>query len=91
MGMHDYEAPILSAATRARLTRSLISQLRRAVVRKMLSSFAISIWLNLVDWTDLATIQTTWGSASYVVTSGAQQISPFLRMLHEARMVSKHW
>lgn len=36
----------------------------------VLLSLAIGLWLNSVAWTDLATIQTAWGTASYVVTAG---------------------
>lgn len=36
----------------------------------VLLSLAVGIWLNANDWTDLATIQTAWGTASYIVTAG---------------------
>ncbi|KAK1242608.1 hypothetical protein MKX08_005420 [Trichoderma sp. CBMAI-0020] len=38
----------------------------------VLLSLAIGLWLNSVAWTDLATIQSAWGTASYVVTAGGQ-------------------
>ncbi|KAH8592034.1 hypothetical protein B0O99DRAFT_577743 [Bisporella sp. PMI_857] len=40
------------------------------VLLPVLLSLAIGLWLNSSDWTDLATIQTAWGTASYVVTAG---------------------
>ncbi|KAI0122439.1 hypothetical protein F4814DRAFT_408734 [Daldinia grandis] len=40
------------------------------VLLPILLSIAIGIWLNSKDWTDLATIQTAWGTASYIVTAG---------------------
>ncbi|UKZ71790.1 uncharacterized protein TrAtP1_012734 [Trichoderma atroviride] len=36
----------------------------------VLLSLAIGLWLNSVAWTDLATIQSAWGTASYIVTAG---------------------
>jgi hypothetical protein len=36
----------------------------------VLLSLAVGVWLNSRDWADLATIQTAWGTASYVVTAG---------------------
>ncbi|KAI0149118.1 hypothetical protein BJ166DRAFT_57196 [Pestalotiopsis sp. NC0098] len=36
----------------------------------ILVSLAIGIWINSNDWTDLATIQTAWGTASYILTAG---------------------
>ena len=36
----------------------------------VLLSLAVGIWLNSANWTDLATIQTAWGTASYIVTAG---------------------
>lgn len=40
------------------------------VLLPVLLSLAIGIWLNASAWTDLATIQTAWGTASYIVTAG---------------------
>ncbi|KAI0542180.1 hypothetical protein GGR58DRAFT_497533 [Xylaria digitata] len=34
-------------------------------------SFVIGLWFNSRDWTDLATIQTAWAIASYVVTTAS--------------------
>ncbi|EKJ70215.1 hypothetical protein FPSE_09589 [Fusarium pseudograminearum CS3096] len=48
------------------ITRILI-----VVLIPVLLSLAIGIWLNAKAWTDLATIQTAWGTASYIVTAGA--------------------
>lgn len=39
----------------------------------VLLSLAVGFWLNAKDWTDLATIQTAWGTASYIVTAGGCQ------------------
>ncbi|KAI0432842.1 hypothetical protein F5Y09DRAFT_300547 [Xylaria sp. FL1042] len=41
------------------------------VLLPVLLSLAIGIYLNSQNWTDLATIQTAWGTASYVVTTGS--------------------
>ncbi|KAF3060053.1 hypothetical protein GL218_04744 [Daldinia childiae] len=43
------------------------------VLLPVLLSIAIGIWLNSMDWADLATIQTAWGTASYVVTAGGRK------------------
>ncbi|KAI2776494.1 hypothetical protein F4815DRAFT_346019 [Daldinia loculata] len=40
------------------------------ILLPVLLSLAIGIWLNSRDWSDLATIQTAWGTASYIVTAG---------------------
>ncbi|KAE9371032.1 hypothetical protein N431DRAFT_483649 [Stipitochalara longipes BDJ] len=40
------------------------------VLLPVLLSLAIGLWLNASNWADLATIQTAWGTASYVVTAG---------------------
>ncbi|KAI1660466.1 hypothetical protein F4813DRAFT_350041 [Daldinia decipiens] len=45
------------------------------VLLPVLLSIAIDIWLNSKDWTDLATIQTAWGTASYIVTAGGRKLS----------------
>ncbi|KAF2965948.1 hypothetical protein GQX73_g7612 [Xylaria multiplex] len=34
-------------------------------------SFVIGLWFNSRDWSDLSTIQTAWGIASYVVTTAS--------------------
>lgn len=36
-------------------------------------SLAIGLWLNSRDWSNLATIQTAWGIASYIATAGARK------------------
>ncbi|KAG8671019.1 hypothetical protein FPOAC2_04327 [Fusarium poae] len=48
-----------------------ITRITIVVLVPVLLSLAIGIWLNAKDWTDLATIQTAWGTASYIVTAGA--------------------
>lgn len=45
------------------------------VLLPVLLSLAIGLWLNSSAWTDLATIQTAWGTASYVVTAGGCRLS----------------
>ncbi|KAI0861077.1 hypothetical protein F4860DRAFT_476769 [Xylaria cubensis] len=40
------------------------------VLIPVLLSLAIGLHLNAQNWTDLATIQTAWGTASYVVSTG---------------------
>ncbi|KPM37516.1 hypothetical protein AK830_g9035 [Neonectria ditissima] len=42
-----------------------------ALLMPMVLSLAIGLWFNSRDWTDLATIQTAWGVASYVVTAAS--------------------
>lgn len=42
------------------------------VLFPVLLSLAVGLWLNAQDWTDLATIQTAWGTASYIVTAGGR-------------------
>jgi hypothetical protein len=41
-----------------------------AVLSPVALSLAVGFWLNSGDWSDLATIQTAWGVASYIVTAG---------------------
>lgn len=41
-----------------------------AVLVPVILSLAIGCWFNSRDWTDLATIQTAWGVASYIATAG---------------------
>ncbi|XEV04380.1 hypothetical protein FSHL1_009667 [Fusarium sambucinum] len=48
-----------------------LTRITVVVLVPVLLSLAIGIWLNAKDWTDLATIQTAWGTASYIVTAGA--------------------
>lgn len=51
------------------------------VLFPVLLSLAVGLWLNAEDWTDLATIQTAWGTASYIVTAGGRKFSthqPFM-------------
>lgn len=43
------------------------------ILLPVLLSLAIGIWLNSRDWSDLATIQTAWGTASYIVTAGGSK------------------
>ncbi|KAI1118125.1 hypothetical protein F5Y14DRAFT_447536 [Nemania sp. NC0429] len=40
------------------------------VLLPVLLSLAVGLYLNSRDWSDLTTIQTAWGTASYVVTTG---------------------
>ncbi|KAI1196561.1 hypothetical protein F5X97DRAFT_207029 [Nemania serpens] len=40
------------------------------VILPVLLSLAVGLYLNSRDWSDLTTIQTAWGTASYVVTTG---------------------
>ncbi|GAP88927.1 hypothetical protein SAMD00023353_1700040 [Rosellinia necatrix] len=47
-----------------------IIRISTVVLLPVLLSLAIGIYLNAADWRDLATIQTAWGTASYVVTAG---------------------
>lgn len=47
----------------------------------VLLSLAIGLWLNSAAWTDLATLQTAWGTASYVVTAGGCKFSLFIQGL----------
>lgn len=48
-----------------------VTRISIVVLVPVLLTLAIGIWLNSRDWSDLATIQTAWGTASYIVTSGA--------------------
>jgi hypothetical protein len=48
------------------------------VLFPVLLSLAIGLWLNSAAWTDLATIQTAWGTASYVVTAGGCKFLLFI-------------
>ncbi|SCV36860.1 uncharacterized protein FFB14_06290 [Fusarium fujikuroi] len=48
-----------------------VTRISIVVLVPVLLSLAIGIWLNAKAWTDLATIQTAWGTASYIVTAGA--------------------
>nr|RBQ94716.1 hypothetical protein FVER53263_20694 [Fusarium verticillioides] len=48
-----------------------VTRISIVVLIPVLLSLAIGIWLNSRAWTDLATIQTAWGTASYIVTAGA--------------------
>lgn len=45
------------------------------VLLPVLLSLGVGLWLNAAAWTDLATIQTAWGTASYVVTAGGCKFS----------------
>jgi len=47
-----------------------VARISVVVLIPVLLSLAIGIWLNSANWSDLATIQTAWGTASYVVTAG---------------------
>ncbi|KAG8158596.1 hypothetical protein KVR01_011718 [Diaporthe batatas] len=40
------------------------------VLLPVLLSLVVGLWMNSQNWTDLATIQTAWGTASYIVTAG---------------------
>lgn len=46
------------------------------VLLPVLLSLAIGIYLNSSNWSDLATIQTAWGTASFVVTAGGCRFPP---------------
>lgn len=50
----------------------------------VLLSLAIGFWLNAKNWTDLATIQTAWGTASYIVTAGGCKFFQWSDHLHLA-------
>ncbi|KAI1173951.1 hypothetical protein F4777DRAFT_556048 [Nemania sp. FL0916] len=47
-----------------------IMRISVVVLLPVLLSLAIGIYINAKNWSDLATIQTAWGTASYVVTAG---------------------
>jgi hypothetical protein len=47
-----------------------IPRISFVVILPVLLSLAVGMVLNAKDWTDLGTIQTAWGTASYVVTAG---------------------
>lgn len=40
------------------------------VLLPVVLSLVIGLWFQSRDWTDLATIQTAWALASYIVTAG---------------------
>jgi hypothetical protein len=42
-----------------------------ALLTLMVLSLAVGLWFDSRDWTDLATIQTAWGIASFVVTTAS--------------------
>ncbi|OIW30132.1 hypothetical protein CONLIGDRAFT_714547 [Coniochaeta ligniaria NRRL 30616] len=46
------------------------SRISIAVLSPVALSLIIGFWFNSRDWTDLATIQTAWGVASYIATAG---------------------
>jgi hypothetical protein len=48
-----------------------ISRISFAILSPMLLSLVIGLWLNSKNWTDIGTIQTAWGVASYIATAGA--------------------
>jgi len=52
-----------------------VTRISVVVILPVLLSLGIGIWLNSSDWTDLATIQTAWGTASYIVTAGGRKCS----------------
>lgn len=52
------------------------TRIATVVLFPILLSLAVGIWINAEDWTDLATLQTAWGTASYVVTAGGRKFSP---------------
>ncbi|KAI0545834.1 hypothetical protein F4679DRAFT_559937 [Xylaria curta] len=60
-----------------------IARISTVVLLPVLLSLAIGIYLNAQNWTDLATIQTAWGTASYVVSTGGRKL-PFQRGLEPA-------
>lgn len=46
------------------------SRISIAVLSPVALSLIVGFWFNSRDWTDLATIQTAWGVASYIATAG---------------------
>jgi hypothetical protein len=52
-----------------------VARISIVVLLPVLLSLAIGLWLNASAWTDLATIQTAWGTASYIVTTGGCKFS----------------
>lgn len=57
------------------------------VLLPVLLSLAIGLWLNSADWTDLATMQTAWGTASYIVTAGGSKFT-LLSRLEDAHILT---
>lgn len=51
------------------------SRISVAVLVPVILSLVIGCWFNSRDWTDLATIQTAWGIASYIATAGGCEYS----------------
>ncbi|KAK4098996.1 hypothetical protein N658DRAFT_525828 [Parathielavia hyrcaniae] len=51
-----------------------LNRISAVVLLPVLLSLAIGVLLNSKDWTDLATIQTVWGTASYIVTTGGWRL-----------------
>ncbi|KAI5923637.1 hypothetical protein F4810DRAFT_710378 [Camillea tinctor] len=47
-----------------------VNRISIVILFPVLLSLAVGLWLNSRAWTDLATIQTAWGAASYIVTTG---------------------
>ena len=47
-----------------------VTRISAIILIPALLSLAIVIWLNSAQWSDLATIHTAWGTASYGVTAG---------------------
>ena len=52
-----------------------ISRITTVILFPVLLSLVIGIWMNSRDWTDLSTIQTAWGTASYIVTAGGRKFA----------------
>ncbi|KAK3986132.1 hypothetical protein QBC44DRAFT_248816 [Cladorrhinum sp. PSN332] len=48
-----------------------VTRISVVILAPVLLSLAVGLWLNSSNWTDLGTIQTAWGTASYVVTAGS--------------------
>ncbi|KAK4225962.1 hypothetical protein QBC38DRAFT_394365 [Podospora fimiseda] len=48
-----------------------VTRISIVILAPVLLSLAIGLWLNSSNWNDLGTIQTAWGTASYVVTAGS--------------------
>ncbi|KAL6901729.1 hypothetical protein GGI43DRAFT_366128 [Trichoderma evansii] len=48
-----------------------VTRISIVILFPVLLSLAIGLWLNSAAWADLTTIQTAWGTASYVVTAGS--------------------
>ena len=50
-----------------------VGRISTVLLTPVLLSLAVGLWLNSNNWTDLDTIQTAWGTASYIVTAGSRE------------------